>query len=147
MIDKWISTDNWWNDTLANKFHTHQSGSEPGLWIHCSFMLCCSTALHKTRNIWAVSFLVFEILVVTPEPLEHSENSVSHQVLCQCAWRWAAVPFSTATTESSWCGQIQVTSTASVNYRFPIFPQVWENTQEIMYGFVLKRMCAVCVWT
>ena len=32
----------------------------------------------------------------------------------------------------------------TVNYRLPIFFQVWENTEETMDGSAMGKLCAVC---
>ena len=78
---------NWYRQLVEwhfghHKSHTHQSRIDPTFCIHCSFMLCCSTAPYKTCNIWPLSFLVFNNLVVPHEP--SAENSVSCPVLCWC---------------------------------------------------------------
>jgi hypothetical protein len=80
---------NWYRQLLEwhighHKSHTHRSRIDPALCIHCSFMLCCSTALCKTCIIWPLSFLVFNNLVVPHEHSKHSQISVSRPVLCQC---------------------------------------------------------------
>ena len=50
---------NWYRQLVEwhfghHKSHTHRSRIDPALCIHCSFMLCCSTAPYKTCDIWPV---------------------------------------------------------------------------------------------
>ena len=87
---------NWYRQLVEwhfghHKSHTHQSRLDPTFCIHCSFMLCCSTALYKNMEHLTCVFAGLQHSCCTIPTLREFREPSSSVSVCDSEFLWLLV--------------------------------------------------------